>query len=116
MDRKNQRAGGAVSTATATSAALTGDDSQDEAEIWKKTLSHFQQLSDAMEGSEGTILALDKIPEGRPNRSATLCQEAADKAREEQEIIQMALESIKNLMALRDGDLANGKHPMVVYW
>jgi hypothetical protein len=26
------------------------------------------------------------------------------------------VESIKNLMALRDGDLANGKHPMVVYW
>ncbi|KAF9363178.1 SAGA HAT/Core module component [Mortierella sp. NVP85] len=102
MDRKNQRAAGAVPAVS----ALAGDDSQDEAVIWKRTLADLQRLSEVMEAGEAITIALDKVPEGRPNRS-TLCQEAAEKAREEQEIIQVALENIKHLMVLRDGDLAN---------
>ncbi|KAF9980701.1 hypothetical protein BGZ65_004777 [Modicella reniformis] len=105
MDRKNHRAGGTVSTAAT---ALAGDDAQDEAVIWRRTLSDLQRLSEIMDASDGVINALDKVPEGRSNRSAILYQEAAEKAREEQEVIQTALENIKLLMGLRDGDLTNG--------
>lgn len=63
MDRKNQRAAGAVSTVPAV-ASLTGDDAQDEAVIWKRTLAHLQQLSEIIEANDGVIVALDKAPEG----------------------------------------------------
>jgi len=61
MDRKNQRAAGAVPAVS----ALAGDDSQDEAVIWKKTLADLQRLSEVMEAGEAITVALDKAPEGR---------------------------------------------------
>ncbi|KAG0352076.1 SAGA HAT/Core module component [Gamsiella multidivaricata] len=107
MDRKNQRAGGTVGMVPAAAAALPGDDAQDEAVIWKRTLADLQRLSEIIDASDDIVSALDKVPEGRPNRSALLCQDAAEKAREEQDTIQRALEGINLLLALRDGDLVN---------
>ncbi|KAG0000902.1 SAGA HAT/Core module component [Entomortierella chlamydospora] len=111
MDRKNYRAGGTVgitpSAAASTNAVITGDDTQDEAVVWKRVLADLQRLSEIIDSNEGVITALDKVPEGRSNRSVTLCQEAAEKAREEGETIQRALEGVNLLMALRDGDLTN---------
>ncbi|KAF9106079.1 hypothetical protein BGX27_009330 [Mortierella sp. AM989] len=113
MDRKNYRAGGTVgiapsATASTANATISGDDTQDEVVVWKRILADLQRLSEIIDSSEGVITALDNVPEGRPNRSVTLCQEAAEKAREEGETIQRALEGVNLLLALRDGDLTNG--------
>ncbi|KAI1291651.1 SAGA HAT/Core module component [Mortierella claussenii] len=128
MDRKNQRAGGITAAIPSSSSssfsgagigggvsgagiggtsASSGDDVQDEAVVWKRILADLQRLSEIMDASEGIVASLDKVPEGRPNRSTTLCQEAVEKAREEGETIQRALEGVSLLMALRDGDLSN---------
>ncbi|KAF9896709.1 hypothetical protein BX616_006899, partial [Lobosporangium transversale] len=117
MDRKNHRAGGIVGISPASASASTsagpagtagiGDDSQDEVVVWKRVLADLQSLSEIMDASDNIIAALDKVPEGRLNRSVSLCQEAAEKAQEEGEIIQRALEGVNFLMALRDGDLTN---------
>ncbi|KAI8600592.1 SGF29 tudor-like domain-containing protein [Dissophora ornata] len=116
MDRKNNRAGGTVGIAPTAAAAAAGtaaivmgidDPQQDEAVVWKRTLAELQRLSEIIDTNDTIIVALDKVPEGRPNRSTVLCQEAAEKAQEEQEAIQRALEGINLLLALRDGDMSN---------
>ncbi|KAF9182815.1 hypothetical protein BGZ51_004395 [Haplosporangium sp. Z 767] len=86
QDRKYYRAGTAIGTGGAPAAPrLAMDDSQDEAVIWKSIMSGLTRLSEIRDESDHTIMALDKIPEGRPNRSTILCQDAAEKAREETE-------------------------------
>ncbi|CAO3567174.1 unnamed protein product [Mortierella alpina] len=74
---------------------------------WKRTLVELHRLDEIQASSDKTIAELDKLSEGRFIR-APLCQEAADKARDEREIIQRALEGISLLLALRDGDSVNG--------
>ncbi|KAF9438922.1 hypothetical protein BGZ76_002921 [Entomortierella beljakovae] len=102
MDRKNYRSGITMgSTPT-----LNGDDSQDEIVVWKKIIADLQHLSEIIDSNE-TIIALDKAPEDK-SRSSTLCQEAAEKAKEEGETINRALQGINFLIAIRDGDLMNG--------
>ncbi|KAF9203014.1 hypothetical protein BGZ49_006893 [Haplosporangium sp. Z 27] len=112
MDRKNNRVGSTVGIPPSVSASATttiaGDDGQDETVVWKRVLAELQCLSEIMDSNEDIISALDNIPEGRSNRSATLCQEAAEKAREEGETIQRALDGINLLLGLRDGDITNG--------
>ncbi|KAF9570891.1 hypothetical protein EC968_001200 [Mortierella alpina] len=83
------------------------DEDQDMAIIWKRTLVELHRLDEIQTSSDKTIAELDKLSEGRSIR-APLCQEAADKARDEREIIQRALEGISLLLALRDGDSVNG--------
>ncbi|CAO3569524.1 unnamed protein product [Mortierella alpina] len=83
------------------------DEDQDMAVIWKRTLVELHRLDEIQASSDKTIAELDKLSEGQSIR-APLCQEAADKARDEREIIQRALEGISLLLALRDGDSVNG--------
>ncbi|KAF9940394.1 SAGA HAT/Core module component [Mortierella alpina] len=83
------------------------DEDQDMTVIWKRTLVELHRLDEIRTSSDKTIAELDKLSEGRSIRSP-LCQEAADKARDEREIIQRALEGISLLLALRDGDSVNG--------
>ncbi|KAG0298712.1 SAGA HAT/Core module component [Dissophora globulifera] len=108
MDRKNNRIGGTVGIMPPAASIVGGDDLlQDEAVIWKRTLADLQRLTEIIDASDGIIAALDKVAEGRPNRSATLCQEAAEKAREEVDTIQRILEGVNLLLAIRDGDLSS---------
>ncbi|KAG0313762.1 SAGA HAT/Core module component [Linnemannia gamsii] len=124
-DRKNHRAGAgapaalsgsvtnggaaagslATTVAGATVVSRIGslDDPLDEVAVWKNIQLELQRLADIRDMSDDIILTLDKVPEGRPNRSS-LCQEAVEKAREEREIIQRALEGLNILITLRDGD------------
>ncbi|KAK3842516.1 MAG: SGF29 tudor-like domain-containing protein [Linnemannia gamsii] len=121
MDRKNHRAGapaglsGSVTNgstpgggggglvATVTASRIGSLDDMDEVAVWKNIQVELQRLADIRDMSDDIILTLDKVPEGRPNRSS-LCQEAVEKAREEREIIQRALEGLNILVSMRDGD------------
>ncbi|KAG0258307.1 SAGA HAT/Core module component [Mortierella polycephala] len=106
QDRRNYRAGTAIGTGGAPIALrLTMEDTHDEAVVWKSIMSGLTRLSEIRDESDHAIMALDKIPEGRSNRSTTLCQDATEKAREETEVIQRTLEGIGILLAIRDGDL-----------
>ncbi|KAF9404035.1 hypothetical protein BGX21_003923 [Mortierella sp. AD011] len=78
MDRKNYRAGGTVgitpSAAASTNAVMTGDDTQDEAVVWKRVLADLQRLSEIIDSNEGVITALDKVPEaGIPYMGSPFC-------------------------------------------
>ncbi|KAG0275691.1 SAGA HAT/Core module component [Linnemannia exigua] len=123
MDRKNHRAGaptglsGSVTNgstpggggggglaATVTASRIGSmDDTLDEGAVWKNIQVELQRLADIRDMSDDIILTLDKVPEGRPNRSS-LCQEAIEKAREERDIIQRALDGLNILFSVRDGD------------
>lgn len=99
-------AGGLAATATggATASRIGSlDDPLDEVAVWKNIQAELQRLADIRDMSDDIILTLDKVPEGRPNKSS-LCQEAVEKAREEREIIQRALEGLNILITLRDSD------------